>query len=183
MSRKDFGQKQWIFPMPVLIVGTYDESGNPNAMNAAWGTITDYDEISISMAEHKTTDNILKTNSFTVSLGTEETLKACDYVGIESGNKEPNKFTKAGFHATKSEKINAPIIDELPICFECKLRSFENGILVGKIVNVNIDENYLTDGKVDLTKVKPITFNSIDSTYTSIGKTVGKAFHDGLELK
>lgn len=183
MTRVDFGQKQWIFPMPVLMIGTYDENGNPDIMNAAWGMISDMDEISISMGSHKTTDNIAITNAFTVALATEETLKACDYAGIESGRKEPNKFSKTGLHAVKSEKVNAPIIEELPLTFECKVRSFENGILIGEIVNVSCDEAYLTDGKPDLTKIKPITFNPIDSTYTSIGETVGHAFKDGLELK
>lgn len=183
MTRKDFGQKQWFFPMPVLMIATYDEEGNPDVMNAAWGMISDYDEISISMGEHKTTDNLAKTHAFTVSLATEDMLKACDYAGIESGRKEPNKFAKTGFHAVKSEKVNAPIIEELPLTFECKERSFENGILVGEIVNVSCDEAYLKDGKPDLSKIKPITFNPIDNTYNGIGEAVGHAFKDGMELK
>jgi len=149
MSRVNFGAKPFMYPMPVLIIGTYDENGVPNAMNAAWGIITDMNEISISMSKHKTTENIAKTGAFTVSIATEDTVEACDYVGLESAGKVPDKFAKAGFHATKSWYVNAPLIDELPMALECKLRSFENGILVGEIVNVNADESILTDGRID----------------------------------
>ena len=119
MSIVDFGVKPVMYPMPVLIIGTYDENGVPNAMNAAWGMITDRNEISISMSEHKTTENIAKTGAFTVSMATEDTVIPCDYVGIESAGKVPDKFNRAGFHATKSEKVNAPLIDELPMALEC----------------------------------------------------------------
>ena len=107
MSRVNFGAKPFLYPMPVLIVGTYDENGVPNAMNAAWGSITDSKEISISMSEHKTTKNFAVTGAFTVSIATEDTVVPCDYVGLESADKVPDKFAKAGFHASKSEYVNA----------------------------------------------------------------------------
>lgn len=115
MSRIDLGAKPLIFPMPVLIIGTYDKDGVPNAMNAAWGMISDMNEISISLSEHKTTENLAVTGAFTVSMATEGTVVPCDYVGIESAKKVPDKFAKAGFHATKSSMVNAPLIDELPV--------------------------------------------------------------------
>ncbi len=183
MSRKDFGAKPVMYPMPVLIIGTYDETGTANAMNAAWGIITDANEISISMAEHKTTANIAKTGAFTVSMATEDTVIPCDYVGVVSANKVPDKFAKAGFHATKSDKVNAPLIDELPMALECKLKSFADGILVGEIVNVTADESILTDGKIDPKKLKPITYDPVNNTYIGLGDVVGKAFSDGLKLK
>ena len=183
MSRVDFGAKPWVFPMPVLIVGTYDENGVPNAMNAAWGCITDMAEISISMSEHKTTANFAKTGAFTVAFATEDTVVACDYVGVESGNKVPNKFEKAGFTAVKSSKVNAPIIQELPMSLECKVKSFVDGILIGEIVNVNADESILTDGKIDYKKLKPITYDPVTNDYVALGATAGKAFSDGLKLK
>ena len=139
MSRVNFGAKPVMYPMPVLIIATYDENGVPDAMNAAWGIITDMNEISISMSEHKTTENLAKTGAFTVSIGTEDTVVACDYVGVESAKKVPDKFSKSGFHAAKSDFVNAPLIDELPMALECKVKSFEDGILVGDIVNVNPD--------------------------------------------
>ena len=183
MSRIDFGVKPVMYPMPVLIIATYDDNGVPNAMNAAWGIITDMNEISISMGDHKTTDNLAKTGAFTVSMATEEYVTACDYVGVESARKVPDKFVRAGFHATKSEKVNAPLIDELPRALECKLKSLDNGILIGEIVNVNADESILTDGKIDPKKLKPISFDPVNNTYIGLGNVVGKAFGDGLKLK
>ncbi len=183
MSRVDFGAKPLLFPMPVLIIGTYDENGVPNAMNAAWGTITDFNEISVSMSEHKTTENFAVTGAFTVSVATEDTVVACDYVGIVSANDVPDKFAKAGFHATKSKNVNAPLIDELPMALECKVKSFEDGILVGEIVNVCADENVLTEGKIDPKKLKPIAYDPANHTYLSLGTVVGKAFSDGAQLK
>ena len=183
MSRIDFGAKPLMLPMPVLIIGTYDENGVPNAMNAAWGITTDFNEITISLSEHKTTKNFEITGAFTVSMATEDTLIPCDYVGVESASKVPDKFAKAGFHATKSTKVNAPLIDELPMALECKVKSFENGILVGEIVNVCADEKVVTNGVIDIKKVKPISYNPCDNTYYAIGESKGKAFADGLKLK
>mgnify|MGYP000985578108 CR=1 FL=1 len=184
MSRVNFGAKPNMYPLPVLIIATYDKDGNPDAMNAAWGVVTDFNEISISMGDHKTTDNLAATGAFTVSMATEDTVVGCDYVGIESGRKVPDKFARAGFHATKSEFVNAPLIDELPMALECKVKSFDNGILVGEIVNVSVDETYLTpEGKVDVDKVAPITYDSFNKTYVRLGAVVGRAFHDGAALK
>jgi len=183
MSRVNFGAKPWVYPMPVLIIGTYDENGVPNAMNAAWGMITDVNEITISMGAHKTTENFAKTEAFTVSMATEDTVVACDYVGIESASKVPDKFAKAGFHATKSEFVNAPLIDELPMALECRVKKYEDEILVGEIVNVNADESILTDGKIDPKKLKPIAYDSANHAYVSLGDKVGNAFKDGNALK
>ncbi len=183
MSRVDFGAKPLMFPMPVLIIATYDENGTPNAMNAAWGIITEHQEITISLGEHKTTDNIIKTGAFTVSMATEDTVVACDYVGVESANKVPDKFEKSGFHATKSTKVNAPLIDELPMALECEVKSFADGILVGKIVNVCADESIITDGNIDPKKLKPISYDPCNHTYIALGDVVGKAFSDGLKFK
>lgn len=183
MSRVDFGVKPWLFPMPVLIVGTYDKDGVPNAMNAAWGMISDSNEVSISMSQHKTTDNLAVTGAFTVSVATEETVVPCDYVGVETANKVPDKFARAGFHATKSQFVNAPLIDELPFALECKVKSYENGILIGEIVNISVDESVLTEGQIDIKKLKPIACDAANHTYMSMGEVVGNAFSDGFKLK
>lgn len=183
MSRIDFGAKPLMFPMPVLIIGTYDENGVPNAMNAAWGITTDFQEITISLSEHKTTENLKKTGAFTVSMATEDTVVACDYVGVESASKVPDKFERAGFHATKSSRVNAPLIDELPMALECRVKSFQDGILVGEIVNVCAEEAVLTDGAIDPKKLKPIAYDPCNNTYVTLGNVVGKAFSDGVTLK
>ena len=183
MSRVNFGAKPNMFPMPVLIIGTYDENGVPNAMNAAWGMISDFKEISISLSEHKTTANLRARKAFTVSMATEDFVEACDYVGIVSANNVPNKFEKAGFHVIKSDFVDAPLIEELPMALECKVKSFEDGILVGEIVNVCADEKVLTDGRIDPAKLKPITFDPVNNVYTGLGKVVGAAFGSGKQLK
>lgn len=185
--RKNFGAKPMCYPMPVYIIGTYGADGTPNAMNAAWGGISEETEISICIsADHKTTENILSRKAFTVSMATAKYIAACDYVGIVSGNKEPDKFAKAGFHATKSEFVDAPLIDELPMALECELISYdsESCRLVGRIVNVSADESVLGDnGKVDVSKLQPITFDPMNNHYLVLGEKVGQAFHDGVALK
>ena len=184
--RKNFGAKTWLYPMPVLIVGTYDEQGKPNAMNAAWGGIYDTNQVMVCLADdHKTTDNIKKTGAFTVSFATAKTVAPCDYVGIVSANDEPDKFAKAGFHATKSNHVNAPIIDELPMTVECKLLKFnEDGICVGEIVNVSADESILDEnGKVDAKLLDPIMYDSVIHAYWNFGEKVGQAFSDGKKIK
>lgn len=184
--RKNFGKKSWLYPMPVLIVAAYDEKGVPNAMNAAWGGIFSDDMIGLCLSEgHKTTKNIRATGAFTVSMATTDQIVACDFVGIVSGNKEPDKFAKAGFTAEKSEFVNAPIIKELPMTLECELLSYdeESNHLVGRILNVSADERILTDGKIDVMKLSPITYDPINHRYIELGSVVGNAFSDGNKLK
>ncbi|MBR3884141.1 MAG: flavin reductase family protein [Bacteroidaceae bacterium] len=184
--RKNFGKKSWLYPMPVLIVAAYDEKGVPNAMNAAWGGIFSDDMIGLCLSEgHKTTENIRATGAFTVSMATTDQIVACDFVGIVSGNKEPDKFVKAGFTAEKSEFVNAPIIKELPMTLECELLSYdeESNHLVGRILNVSADERILTDGKIDVMKLSPITYDPINHRYIELGSVVGNAFSDGNKLK
>lgn len=185
--RKNFGAKPFCYPQPVFILAAYDENGAPNAMNAAWGGIHNDDEIYMCIsAEHKTTDNFVKTGAFTVSMGTEDTLVACDYLGVVSGHKEPLKMEKSGFHFEKSEFVNAPLIAELPMAVECRVKSYDpaSGELVGTIVNVSADESVLDEnGKVDVAKLRPITFDPMYNAYYSLGKRVGSAFKDGLQLR
>ena len=183
--RKNFGVKTWLYPMPVLIIGTYDEGGVPNAMNAAWGGIYDTNQVMVCLADdHKTTENIKKTGAFTVSFATSKTVAACDYVGIVSANDVPDKLARAGFHATKSEFVNAPIIDELPMTVECLLIKFnEDGICVGEIVNVSADESILDkQGKIDAKRLDPIIYDGVTHAYWSFGEKVGRAFSDGKKL-
>ena len=185
--RKNFGPKTLCYPMPVYIIATYNADGTPNAMNAAWGGISEDQEISICVDDrHKTAENILLRQAFTVSMATADTVVACDYVGLVSGNQEPDKFAKAGFHATPSEFVDAPLIDELPMALECRLISYDPATcrLVGKIVNVSAQETVLDEsGKVDVAKLRPITYDSMHHTYRVLGEAVGHAFQDGQALK
>ena len=185
--RKNFGAKPWTYPQPVFILAAYGEDGTPNAMNAAWGGISDDKELSMCISPgHKTTADILARKAFTVSMATAEQLVACDYVGIESGNKVPNKLEKAGWHTTRAEFVDAPLIDELPMAVECRLVSYdaESCRLVGEIVNVSADEAVLDrEGTIDPDKLKPIIFDPIHNAYRQLGEKVGNAFRDGAKLK
>ena len=174
-----------ILPEAVFIIGTYDENGVPNAMNAAWGTQTDFNEIIISLSKHKTTENLEKTGAFTVAFGTVDTVTICDYFGVESG-KKINKIEKAGCHVHKSEHVNAPIIEEFPLTLECKVKSWkpEEGILVGEIVSEQADESIMTDdGHVDLDKMKPIIYDAAIHAYRGIGPVIATAFEEGFKIK
>ena len=185
--RKNFGAKAWTYPQPVFIIATYDENGNPDAMNAAWGGIDYDDRINLCLsAGHKTVANILANNAFTVSMADVDHYIACDYVGCVSANRVPDKFARAGFHATRSEFVNAPLIDELPMAVECTLISYdpETCHLVGKIINVCADERILDDeGRIDPARLRPVTFDPVNNAYIVLGEKVGNAFHDGAVLK
>lgn len=181
--RKDLGNKMNFLPLPVLMIGTYDENGKANVMNAAWGGIFDYGKIYISLSHHKTTDNLEKKGAFTLSFATKKTEEISDYFGLVSG-KDEDKIAKAGVHVTKSTFVDAPIIEEYPLTLECKVDSFENGELIGTIVNCSVDENYVDgNGNIDVDKMKIITFDMVSNTYRVLGDVVGKAFKDGLKLK
>ncbi len=185
--RKNFGVKPYSYPQPVFIIATYCDDGTPDAMNAAWGGISEENEISVCIsANHKTTENILKRKAFTVSMGQEDFLENCDYVGMVSGNNEKDKFKKSGFTCTKSEFTDAPLINELAVALECKLKSYDEETcrLVGEIVNVSVDESVLDEnGNVDRLKVKPIAFDPFTNTYAVLGNTCGNAFSAGKKLK
>lgn len=185
--RKNFGAKPYTYPQPVLIIASYDENGTPDAMNAAWGGISDDTQISMCLsAGHKTVKNILKRKAFTVSMADAANVAACDYVGIVSANDVPDKLEKAGFHTTRSEFVDAPLIDELPMALECRLVSYdeESCRMVGEIVNVSAEESVLDEnGKIDPQKLQPITFDPVNNAYLKLGEKVGNAFRDGLALK
>lgn len=184
--RKNFGVKPWLYPLPVLLVGTYDEDGNADLMNAAWGGLYDSDKVVLCLsAGHKTTKNIMKKKAFTVSFADAAHVTEADYVGLVSANSEPRKLEKAGFHSTKSAFVDAPLIEELPMTLECRLlKRNEDGNIIGEIVNVSAEERILKeDGSIDPEKLCPISFDPIRNAYVKMGETVGNAFRDGAALK
>ena len=186
--RKDFGPQSQLFPMPVLIIGTYDENGEPDAMNAAWGGTYDTNQITVSLGSHVSTDNIRKNKAFTISFATKKTVVSSDYVGIVSKKDEPNKIAKAKLTPYKSDKVNAPIFKEYPLTLECSIISIdgemgEGATLIGQIENVSVDESILTDGKLDFKKFEPISFDPANNKYRIVGEEVGDAFRIGATLK
>jgi len=187
---KSFESKPWVLPQPVLIIGTYNENGVANAMNAAWGGQWDMHEIIISMGSHATTDNLeANGGEFTVAFATADTATAADYVGIVSAKNEPGKIEKTGWNIEKAPNVNAPVFTDFPMTMECrinrKIEESETGYyLVADIVNILVDEKYLAeDGKPDVEKMQLITFDPCHMGYVQLGKRVGNAFSDGKKLK
>ncbi len=184
--RKNLKAKAYIYPLPVLIIGTYDEEGTPNAMNAAWGTVCDTAQVAICLSHtHKTVQNLLKTGAFTVAIADKNNVVAADYVGVISGNKVPDKLKKTGWTIEKSEAVNAPIFTNFPLVLECKLVSYDEDteICIGEVVNVSAEEEILDEnGAVDLSKFQPLCYASGARDYYVLGEKVGKAFAEGKKL-
>lgn len=184
--RKNFGSKPWVYPLPVLLIATYDEEGKTDVMNAAWGGLYDADKVVLCLsAGHKTTKNIIARKAFTVSFAEAGGVKAADYVGMVSANDTADKMERAGYHAVKSEFVDAPLIEELSMTLECRLiKVSEDGNIIGQIVNVSADERILNgDGEIDPEKLCPISFDPVRNVYVRMGEVVGKAFSDGAALK
>ena len=186
---KSFGQKSWMLPQPVLIIGTYNSDGTPNAMNAAWGGQWDAKEIVISMGAHATTENLTRCNEFTVAFATKDTMVASDFVGIVSAKNDPEKMQKTGWTAIKADNVNAPVFTDFPMTLECRIlrkidESEEGYYIVAEIVNILVNEEYLADdGKPDVEKMQLITYDPVHHGYISLGERVGNAFCDGKQLK
>lgn len=185
--RQNFGVKPSIYPEPVFILAAYDENKTPHCMNAAWGGLVAKNQLMLSLnPAHKTVIALRETGAFTVSMGQANQVVACDYVGITSGNNVPDKFARAGFHETKSEFVDAPLIDELAYCLECKLVSFDEDthILIGEIMNISVDESVLDEmGNVDVAKLGPISFDPNTKKYYQIGDAVADARSIGKQLQ
>ena len=183
--KKNLGKKNWMFPMPVLMIGSYGEDGTPDVMNAAWGGVTLEDEITICIdTSHKTWANIAARKAFTVAFGTADTVEACDYLGIVSGNDTPDKVAKSGFTTAKSGFVDAPVVNELPLVLECELVSMNeaNCNVVGRIVNCAVDEAATTDGVPDAAKMRPVCFDTCAHVYRLMGDAVAKAFSCGRAI-
>ena len=186
---KNFKPKAWLLPQPVLIIGTYNADGTPNAMNAAWGGQWDMNEIMISMGSHATTENLNRCPEFTVAFATVDTLTASDYVGIISAKTQPDKIAHTGWKASKAENVNAPLFDCFPMTMECRIKeklydSPTGYYIIAEILNIVCDDKYLAaDGKPDVEKMQLITFDPIHNGYLALGSHVGSAFSDGKALK
>ena len=185
--RKNLKPKAYIYPLPVLIVGTYDENDNANAMNAVWGTVYNATQVFIRLdSRRKTVKNILARKAFTVSIADDKNVAFADYVGVVSSNDVPDKLKKTGWTAKKSEFVDAPVFDQLPLCLECILVSYDPAAetCIGEVVSVSADENIVNEnGQIDLTKFKPICYDCGTRGYYTLGDKVGQAFSDGLKIK
>lgn len=183
-GRKNFGPNHALVttPQPCVMIATWDADHNPDVMMAAWAGQYDAKQIVISLSKHKTTENLELTGAFTVSFADIRTVAESDYLGIVSGNQVPDKVARVGFTVTPSPNVDAPIINEYPLTLECKVISWEDGILVGEVVNQSADERILTDGKVDLAKLQPVVFDAAGMCYRAIGDVVGGAWDAGKKF-
>ncbi len=186
--RKKLNITEGIFPMPVLMVATYNEDGSVNVMNAAWGTMQERGHVALNLTEtHKTVKNIRHRGAFTVSIADAAHVVEADYFGVESGNRVLNKFEKSGLSASKSEKLDAPVINEFPLCLECEFIEYQSGEygcgVIGKVVNVTADESVMVGDKIDMSLVNAIAFDPYTHGYYKVAERVGEAFKDGLQLK
>ncbi len=186
--RKKLNLTEGIFPMPVLMIATYNEDGSVNVMNAAWGTMQERGNVALNLTEsHKTVQNIKARGAFTVSIADAAHVVEADYFGVVSGNREPRKFENSGLTAQKSDLVDAPIINEFPLCLECEFIEYQNNAygvgVIGKVVNVTADESVMAGDKVDMSLVNAIAFDPYTHGYYRVSERVGEAFKDGLKLK
>ena len=177
-----------IFPMPVLMVATYNEDGSVNVMNAAWGTMQERGTVALNLTEtHKTVQNITARGAFTVSIADADHMIQADYFGVVSRNKVADKFERSGLTASKAECVDAPVINEFPLCLECEFIEYQDNEygcgVIGRVVNVTADEKVMAGGKVDMSKVNAIAFDPYTHGYYRVTERVGEAFRDGLKLK
>ncbi len=186
--RKKLNITEGIFPMPVLMIATYNADGSVNVMNAAWGTMQERGHVALVLSEgHKTVKNIKEKDAFTVSIADAAHVVEADYFGVVSGNQVSNKFENSGLTANKAETVDAPVINEFPLCLECEFVEYQNNEygcgVIGKVVNVTADEKVLVDGKLDMSLVNAIAFDPYTHGYYKVTERVGEAFKDGLALK
>ena len=186
--RKEIKTTEAIFPMPVLMIATYNEDDTIDVMNAAWGMMLERNSIVLNLSEnHKTVKNIKERKAFTVSIADASHVVEADYFGVVSGNNVKDKFEKSGLTAAKSLVVDAPVINEFPICMECEFVEYQNDEtgcgVIGKIVKVTADEKVVDGEIVDISKVDAIAFDPFTHGYYKVGERVGEAFKNGFKLK
>ena len=186
--RKKLSITEGIFPMPVLMVAAYNEDGSVNVMNAAWGTMQERGNVALNLTEsHKTVKNIKARGAFTVSIADAGHVVEADYFGVESGNRVADKFENSGLTASRSDIVDAPVINEFPLCLECEFIEYQDNKygcgVIGKVVNVTADESVMVGDRVDMSLVNAIAFDPYTHGYYKVTERVGEAFKVGLSLK
>lgn len=186
--RRKLNITEGIFPMPVLMIATYNEDGSVNVMNAAWGTMQERDHVALVLSEgHKTVKNIKARGAFTVSIADAAHVIEADYFGVESGNRVPDKFARSGLTASRAETVDAPVINEFPLCMECEFVEYQDSEygcgVIGTVVNVTADESVMNGDKPDMSLVNAIAFDPYTHGYYKVTERVGEAFKDGVKLK
>ena len=186
--KKQIKTTEAIFPMPVLLIATFNEDGTVNVMNAAWGTMVSRDIVALNLTEtHTTVQNIKARKGFVVHIADAKHVTEADWFGVVHGNKEPEKFAKSGMTHEKSALVDAPVINELPVAMECEFMEYQDGDtglgVIGKVLRTSVEEANIKDGKVDVDSLEAIVFDPYTHGYYKVGGRVGDAFKDGLKLK
>lgn len=186
--KKDLGVKPYLFPMPVLMISTYNEDGSVDVMNMAWGGICAQNMVSLNIGErHKTSKNIKARGAFTLSIADAAHIEAADFFGIATGNTMKDKFERTGLTVVPSQKVDAPIVDEFPVTLECEVVEDKEEVyghhVIGEIKGVLADESVLDEnGKVDAGKLNALVFDQFQNSYYVMGEKVGQAWNAGKSL-
>ncbi len=187
--KKSLGPNTLAYPTPAWLIGSYDETGKPNLMTAAWAGICCSKPpcvaVSIRKERHSYAAIILR-QGFTVGMPGEDHVAQTDYVGMISGA-QADKFAAAGLTPVKSELVDAPYAAEIPFVLECRLlQTIDLGAhtqFIGEILDAKADSSILNDqGQVDMAKLRPLVYAPGVSTYFGLGQPVAKAFSVGKKI-
>lgn len=187
--KKSLGVKPYLFPMPVFVLGTYNDDGTPDLMTMAWGGLCDYTMVALNLDEgHRTSDNIKKRKAFTLAIADCAHIKEADFAGLVSANDDPKKFEKTGLHAVKSDKVDAPVFEEFPFTMECTAAELQHTIagfrVIGNIENILADERILdAEGNVNVQALDAAIFDAAHPAYYHLGEKAADAFSCGKSLE
>ena len=187
--KTSMGAKTILYPTPVLVVGTYDQEGRPNAMTVAWGGICCSKPPCVAISVRKATHtfgNLMEAKAFTISIPSERHVAEADFFGVVSG-RDVDKWEKSGLTPVGSDLVNAPYVQEFPVVLECKVVGVtELGLhtqFVGEILDVKVEEDCLdVEGHPTMSLVKPILYSPGEGRYYTAGTVLAKAFSIGKSL-
>lgn len=183
--KKSLGVMPYLFPMPVLVIGTYNDDGSVDIMTMAWGGLCDYTMVALNLdEEHRTSSNIKKRGAFTLAIADAAHIGEADFAGLVSAAHDAKKFEKTGLHAVRSEKVDAPVIEEFPVTLECTVAELQHTIagfrVIGKIEDLLADESVLNEkGAIDSEKVDAAVFDTASRGYYRVGEAIGRMGESG----
>lgn len=189
--KKQIGKKQLIYPLPAVLVATFNEDHSPNAMTAAWCSTCCNEPPSVGVAIHKkrlTYENIQRSGAFSINIPAASQATEVDFIGIVSGKRQHNKLEVARLSTSSATHVDAPLIDSCPICIECKLtKSLPIGShtwFVGEVMETHVDERAVgDDGALDVDVIDPLVYCTTVKQYRRLGDVVARAFDEGKKLK
>jgi flavin reductase (DIM6/NTAB) family NADH-FMN oxidoreductase RutF len=189
MSKQTFGPEPWLFPNPMVLVGT-TVNGKPNVAAYAWSGIAGGEPPTISVGVRHvryTLEGIMENRAFSVNIPGEDLVAAADYCGMVSG-RDRDKIADCGFTVSYGKMAGAPLIAECPVSLECEVFHLldigAHMLVIGRIVAAHVSEDCLTDGLPDIEKVRPIIYSrGKTAKYNGVGSLIGTPFQAGLEIR